>query len=211
MQQGDKNQSIRILIVEDDPLIAEDLSSLLSDADYYIAGIAHNAPESIEMIGKLIPDAVLLDINLGKKGSGIEVARWINQNKPLAFVYITGSADDTTLSHAKLTHPGGYLLKPFTGPDVKVALEVAISNFKEKSSGQQSGIDLKAINASLSFPLSFRELDILSGLFEGLSNKGLGEKLFVSENTVKTHLQSIYEKLGVNSRTEALAKIRQFR
>jgi DNA-binding NarL/FixJ family response regulator len=202
------DSNFKVLVVVDDPFIAEDLQRLLMDADYLVE-VLHKAAQLVETLSAWKPDLVLLDINLGAGASGIDIARWINANHPIPFVYLTSYADQNTLKDARETFPGGYLLKPFTGPDVLVAIEIAMSNFYKDVSGPVGLIDLNTLNSYLQFPLSEREYDILAGLTEGLSNKGLAEKLFISENTVKTHLQHIFEKLNVKSRTEAIARIRQ--
>lgn len=199
---------VKILIVEDDPIIAENLSQILSANDF-MTGIAHEADDAILQLQAWKPDAALLDINLGSKASGIDIARWIKENHPIPFVFLTSYADKNTIELAKETRPGAYLLKPFTGPDVTVALEIALANFNDSELFRFETMDVHTINKRLEFSLSQREFEILVGLSEGLSNKGLSEKLFISENTIKTHLHSLFTKLNVKSRIGAIARIRQ--
>jgi DNA-binding NarL/FixJ family response regulator len=201
--------SKKVLIVEDDPFIAEDLRGFLLEFGYAVPAIARNMEEAIHAIEKWQPQAVLLDINLGRQTSGLDIARWINEHHPMPFIYLTGYADDGTVREASGTHPGAYLLKPFTGPDIKIALEIAISNFQAQTGVLAGPIMPDTINPRLPHPLSEREADVLNALAEGLSNQGIAKKLFISENTVKTHLQHIFDKLEVKTRTEALYKIRQ--
>jgi two-component system, response regulator PdtaR len=200
--------NLRILIVEDDPLIAEDLNNLLLDAGYQVS-IAHEMKKAVSLILTWKPEIAILDINLGGGATGIDIAHWINANYPMPFIYLTSYADESTLKSAKETHPGSYLLKPFTGTEIKVAIEICMSNFYDSTSVQAGIPALETLNRYLVNPLSQREYEIFEGLREGLSNKGLSDKLFISENTVKTHLKSIFEKLDVKSRTEAIARIRQ--
>ena len=201
--------SKKVLIVEDDLFIAEDLRGFLLEFGYAVPAIARSMEEAIHAIEKWQPQAALLDINLGQPASGLDIARWINEHHPMPFIYLTSYADDGTVQEASGTHPGAYLLKPFTGPDIKVALEIAISNFQAQTGAPSGPIKPAAINPRLPHPLSEREADVLNALAEGLSNQAIAQKLFISENTVKTHLQHIFEKLEVKTRTAALYKIRQ--
>lgn len=198
----------KVLVVEDDPLIAEDLRILLCDNGYSVV-VAHAKDEAVMHLTANKPDLVLLDINLGGGSTGVDIARWINANHPIPFIYLTSYADQTTLQQAKDTHPSAYLLKPFTGPDIKVSIEIALSNFYYSSATSPGLFDISILNSYLDSPLSEREIEILNGLNQGLSNKGLADNLFISENTVKSHLKSIFEKLNVKSRTEAIVRIRQ--
>jgi len=119
--------SFRILIVEDDPLIAEDLSGMVSDLGYEVVGKAFSAESALLKIKNLQPDLILLDIELSGDMTGIEVAEIINTtHKGLPFIFITSYYDDQTVSRAKKTNPSGYLLKPFDERDIKVALTLAI-------------------------------------------------------------------------------------
>lgn len=199
---------IKILIVEDDPIIAENLGQILSTNGFETSSV-HEMENAIDQLQSWNPSAALLDINLGTRASGIDIARWINKNHPIPFVFLTSYADKNTLEQAKETRPGAYLLKPFTGPDVTVALEIALANFNGSGLFSFEMPDINTMNRQLEVPLSPREFEIMIGLSEGLSNKGLSEKLFISENTIKTHLHSIFSKLNAKSRTEAVARMRQ--
>jgi DNA-binding NarL/FixJ family response regulator len=199
----------KVIIVEDDPLIAEDLKGFLTDSGFLVVGVAHSMEESVSAIRLLKPEAAVLDINLGKSSSGVDLARWINLFHPIPFIYLTSYSDDGTVQEARDTHPGGYVLKPFTGPEIKVSLEIAISNFYGKDGRRARPKGTDEINNYLKNPLTERELAIVAPLEEGLSNQEIAGKLFISENTVKTHLQHIFEKLDVRNRTEAIWKIRQ--
>jgi DNA-binding NarL/FixJ family response regulator len=200
----------RILIVEDEPLIAEDIAGYLEESGFGVAGMAGNAAEAISLIDTENPDAVLLDINLGDGPDGIYVANHIRTHSERPFVFLTSFADKTTLERAKLTIPAGYLLKPFNGADLMTSLEVAIFNHMNRSGGNKLQLTIQDINSTLPQPLSQREFDLLQLLREGHTNKEIADALFISVNTVKTHLQNLFTKLDCKNRTEAIFKISRF-
>lgn len=199
--------TIQILIVEDEPLIAEDISEYLSNVDYSVLGIAYNKVQALEVLDNQIPDMVLLDINLGGNLDGIELAHLINEKYPVPFIFLTSYAHKSILDLAKVTRPVGYLLKPFTERDLFSSIEIGLYNFSQ--SAQPRNFHLDRINSELLTPLTEKEFQALQGIFEGCTNKQMAEKHFVTVNTIKTHLQNLYEKLGVRSRSEAIVKLRE--
>ena len=192
-----------ILVVEDEPLIAEDIAGYLLESGFEVAAIANSAQEAIDQLDRNIPDALLLDINLGEGMDGIELAGIIRKKLNIPFVFLTSHADKTTLDRAKLTIPAGYLLKPFDGNDLMTSLEIAI--FTHLKNGEKNSDELNI----LPVPLSQREFDILTLLQTGKTNKEMADSLFISVNTVKTHLLHLFEKLDVGNRTQALFKIKE--
>lgn len=197
-----------VLIVEDEPLIAEDIQGYLTESGFTVSGIANNGAQALLSLERQIPDAVLLDINLGSAPDGIELAEMIRQKHNLPFVFLTSHGDKATLERAKLTFPAGYLLKPFNGPDLMVSLEVALYNHFFKQNGNPLET-IEFFNTQLPTPLSLREFELVQLLRTGKTNKEIAEELFISINTVKTHLQHLFDKLNVNNRTQAVFKIRE--
>ncbi len=200
-------RTYRILIVEDEPLIAEDIRAYLEENDFSVSGIAHTGDEALEMLETSPPDAILLDINLGEGPDGIAIAEEIRNRWQLPFVFLTSHADRDTLFRARQTFPAGYLLKPFDGLDLMTALEIALFNHLNGQNNQI--ISLEKINEVLPTSLSQREFDLLLKLREGKTNKEIAEASFISVNTVKTHLQHLFDKLDVRNRTQALFRIKE--
>jgi len=118
----------RLLIVEDEPIIARDLSYMLEDLGYEVIGIAHSANDAMEILQKEAVQLVLLDINLAGSLSGIDLAHWINQKLQLPFIFLTSYSDKETLTKAKITEPYGYLVKPIEEQNLKSTLEIAQYN-----------------------------------------------------------------------------------
>lgn len=198
-----------ILVVEDEPLIAEDIAGYLLESGFEVAAIANSAQEAIDQLDRNIPDALLLDINLGEGMDGIELAGIIRKKLNIPFVFLTSHADKTTLDRAKLTIPAGYLLKPFDGNDLMTSLEIAIFTHLKNGEKNSDELNLESLNNILPVPLSQREFDILTLLQTGKTNKEMADSLFISVNTVKTHLLHLFEKLDVGNRTQALFKIKE--
>lgn len=198
-----------ILIVEDEPLIAEDIQGYLEESGFAVLGIANSGAVALEMLSKTKPDALLLDINLGSGPDGIELAGIIRKEYQLPFVFLTSHADKATLERAKHTFPAGYLLKPFDGSDLMTSLEIALFNHFNQLPSTAQEFTLNQFNEKLPNALSDREYELLLLLKTGVTNKEIAEQLFISINTVKTHLQHLFEKLDVKNRTQAIFRIRE--
>jgi len=199
--------SIKALIIEDEPLIAEDIRDYLSSMDYQPMDVAYSKEQALKHLEKYDLDIVLLDINLGGKTDGIEIAKVINEKYKIPFVFLTSYSDKSTLEMAKVTYPWGYLVKPFQEHDLYTTLEIAIFNFSRSIKPNNWSID--SINKKMNQPLTQKEFEILTDLYDGKTNKKLAELHFVSINTIKTHLKNIFEKLDVSTRTAAISKFHQ--
>lgn len=201
---------IRILIVEDDPLIAADIEQCLNNIDFSISGIAYDPDEALFQLNNNTPDAVILDINLGEEKDGVDIAAIIHKDYHLPFIYLTSHADRSTLDRAKKTFPSGYVVKPFDEKDLLSNLEIALYNHAQRQTAVQPQLSLVLINKHLMKPLSEREFDVLQHMYEGKTNNQMAESMFVSVNTIKTHIANIYLKLDVPSRTAAIARVRSW-
>lgn len=197
--------AIRILIVEDEPLIAAEIASCLNQIDYLVCGKAYNLATARAMLESLQPDAVIVDINLEGGQEGIELAAHIHEQYHIPFIFLSSYADRPTLEAAKVCEPAGYIVKPFTEKGLLASLEIALYNFAQRRKNQLPSLQLDHLNRNLLTPLTQREFDLLGLIWEGYTNQQMAEKLFVSVNTVKTHLKNLYLKLDVNSRTGAIA------
>ena len=116
----------RVLIVEDEALIARDLEATLQDMAYEVTGLAASSREALESASELCPDVVLMDIRLRGETDGIETADVLRQCFRVPVVYLTAHADDETLQRAARTRPYGYLVKPFQAAEVKSTIEIAL-------------------------------------------------------------------------------------
>lgn len=195
---------IKVLIVEDEPIIAQNIKAILQHVNYTVVGIAYNKEQAINFLQNTKPDIALLDINLGNNTDGIKIAEYIIQHNQIPFLYLTSYSNKIILDKVKHTLPMGYIVKPFDEADIYTSIEIALSNFK----GIKKTLSIKIINKKLPVKLTRTEFEILKEIYQGKSNSIISENNFVSVNTIKTHIKNIYEKLNVNSRPEAIVKIR---
>jgi DNA-binding NarL/FixJ family response regulator len=201
--------AIRILIVEDEPLIAAEVEACLSQADYQVCGKAYDRATAKAMLRSQQPDVVILDINLEGGLEGIELAAQIHRDNHIPFLFLTSYASPDVLDAAKVTEPAGFIVKPFTEKGLLASLEVAIYNFAQRRKTSLPTLQRETINQRLLSPLTQREFDLLALLWEGYTNHQMAERLYVSINTVKTHLKNCYLKLEVNNRTAAIVKAQE--
>ena len=200
---------IQILVVEDEALVAAMIREALADTEYNVRTVAFDKASAEKYLQDEHYDAALLDINLDGKHDGIEIGRLIRDKYQMPFLFLTAHADDRTLQNAKLTEPAGYIVKPFTERELKAGLDIALYNFKANRKNAVGVPDFQKLNVFLPEPLSEREIEVLEQIFAGKSNKEIASSLFISINTVKSHLARLYSKFSVNSRTSLLASIRE--
>ncbi len=198
---------IRILIVEDDLFIAQDIQEHLENMDYEVCATAYDAAGALTQLTKIVPDLVLLDINLGAGKDGIDVAETIRSTYQIPFVFLTSYANKTILERAKHTRPYGYIVKPFDEKNLFATIEIALYNHAQR--WQPASWTPDQVNRKCQSDFTAKEVEILQDIFEGKTNRQLSEKHFISMNTVKTHVFRIYDKLQVHSRSEAMATLRR--
>lgn len=117
---------IRVLIVEDEPIIAADLEDRLIEMGYWVAQVCHSGEEALSFLQQYMVDLVLMDIQLGGQLDGIETATKIRESLTVPIIYLTSNTDESHFIRAQLTHPSAYLSKPYRGKDLKHAIELAL-------------------------------------------------------------------------------------
>lgn len=125
----------KILISEDEVIIAEDLAACLEELGYQTCGI-DSGENILEMIRTMQPDLVLLDVNLKGEADGIEIGSRIREEFDIPFIYLTAYADKATLDRAKKTEPDGFLAKPFDEKNLRSAIELAL--YKHDTAGNKT-------------------------------------------------------------------------
>jgi DNA-binding NarL/FixJ family response regulator len=204
---------IRIVVVDDHALFRRGLISLLSEMpDFVVVGEAVNGQESLPIIDRLKPDMILLDINMPVL-NGIQTLDAIRKTHPdQKILMLTISQNDEDLIGAIVSGANGYLLKN-TEPEVlrTTILQVMMGN--SVLSPEVTARVLSAVRRSHSERaqslLSDREIEVLRCLARGQTTSQIAATLYISENTVKTHIRHILEKMEVNNRAEAVARAAQ--
>ncbi len=202
-------QAIRILVADDHAIFRDGLRKLLEVADdVTIVGEASNGVECVKMLAKFKPDILLLDLRMPEK-DGLGVLEEVNfDSLPTRVIVLTAAEDDRDVVRAMRLGARGVVLKQsasdlllksirkvFDGEiwlDNRMTAEVIDAFKKSSESGQRREKPL----------LSDREKEIVQLVAQGFRNREIGEKLFISEQTVKNHLHNIFDKLGVSDRLE---------
>jgi DNA-binding LytR/AlgR family response regulator len=140
------SDKVSILIVEDESLIALDLSAGLQRDGYHIAGIADHDTGALTIFQQEEVDIVLMDIHLRGKKDGVDTARELLRIRPVPIVYLTALTDDRTVDRVKTTHPAAFLTKPYNMAGVRIAIEVALANFTAAKEQQQGAASVISIN-----------------------------------------------------------------
>jgi len=198
---------IKILIVEDEPLIAEDIKECLENMDYEVVSVSYNMEDALKVLENNPPDFALLDINLGNNTDGIIIAEIINEKYQIPFIYLTSYSAKSILEQVKHTLPMGYVVKPFDEGDLYSSIEIALFNYKKIV--KPNTISIKMVNDNIVDDLTNKEFEILLCLYHGCTNQIMADKHFVSINTIKTHVSKIYDKMGTHSRSATIVKVRE--
>ncbi|MFZ1784017.1 MAG: response regulator transcription factor [Ferruginibacter sp.] len=201
--------NLKILIVEDEPVIAENISIYLDNNDFEVSAIAYDSDEAMLQLKNNTPDAAILDINLESDKDGIDIAGYINREIQIPFLFLTSYSDKNTLDKAKLVKPSGYIVKPFNEKTLLASLEIAISNFASEKNSTQPALSMEKINRQLLSPLSEREFEVAQLVYNGITNSQIAQQSFISLNTVKSHLKSIYLKVDANTRYGVIIRLRE--
>lgn len=128
---------VRILIVEDEILLAKDIQNRLEDCNYEIVGIAPSVDKALALISTIPEiDIILLDITLKGDKDGIHLAQIINEKYEIPFIFLTSHADSDMVNRAKAVKPYAYILKPFNDLQVSIAIDVALGSFYDKTPGK---------------------------------------------------------------------------
>lgn len=129
---------VKILVVEDEIIIADDICDILSELGYHTLEPVINYTEAIEAIEKHKPDLAILDIQLAGRQDGIDLAWKIKEDYDLPFIFLTSNADPATVERAKKVAPPAYLVKPFNKDDLYTSIEMALYNYSVNSGFTQS-------------------------------------------------------------------------
>jgi len=202
---------MRILIADDHPVVREGLSAMLSRKhDIQVVGEAGNGSEAIDKAKELQPDIILMDLRMPEV-DGVEAMHQITAENPdIKFIVLTTYDNDEHIFKGIEAGARAYLLKDAPREDLFKAIRAVYKG----ESLIQPAIAGKVLarfaelsrQAEVPDSLSERELEVLTLMANGAPNKKIATELFITESTVKSHVQTVFQKLGVNSRTEAISE-----
>lgn len=184
-------KNIKILIIEDEFIIATNIKLLLQKEGYNICGIANNYESALCICKEKKPDLILSDLFLKNSKSGIQAINDINkqENRQVPVIIITAYSHDDVLDKALKIEPLYFITKPFTEAQIIAAVKLALKTIKSISKENCP---------------SKREVEILKYLAKGFSSKEISEKLCISPNTVETHRKNLMHRYCTNSSAELI-------
>lgn len=199
---------IRILLADDHPVVRTGLRAMLAgEPDLGVVGEAATPTEAIDLVIERAPHVVLMDLQFGTSQSGADATRTIRGlEAPPAVLVLTNYDTDGDILGAVEAGASGYLLKD-TPPEELIAAIRAAAAGETALAPAIAGRLLARMRAPQS-SLSVRETEVLRFVAAGATNNDIAERLHISDATVKSHLVHIYTKLGVSSRTAAVAVAR---
>ncbi|RLD77758.1 MAG: DNA-binding response regulator [Bacteroidetes bacterium] len=139
---------VKIVVVEDEIVIADNICEILTDLGYDVAEPAISYSEALQTINEHKPDLAIIDINLRGKKDGIDIAQTLKSDYCFPYIFLTSNTDKRTVDRAKKVTPSAYLVKPFSKDELYTAIEIAISNF-EKKTAESDLNDITTLNQSL--------------------------------------------------------------
>lgn len=199
---------IRIVIVDDHPTVRLGLESILNGfGDFEVVGLAESGAQALQVCRQYQPDVILMDLAMPQM-DGFEATRLVREVCPQSRVLIlTSSEKDMDVAKALEAGATGYLLKNAGVTEIIGAIRAAYAGKRSMSPEALEGlIRIRTNPPPLEEPLSDREREILILLTQGLSNAQIALELSLAVSTIKFHLGSLYRKLNVFSRAEAISK-----
>ena len=205
-------EKIRVLVADDHALFRKALAAVFADEnDVELVGEASDGEEAVRMAAELVPDVVLMDVRMPKI-LGIEAARQIKSEQPTTkIVMLTVSDEEEDLFEAIKAGASGYLLKEVDPSEIAEALRQIHEGHSllspavaSKLVSEFAAISKRTDERAMRPTLTDRELEVLRLAADGLTNRQIGRRLGISENTVKNHIRNILEKLHLHSRMEAV-------
>jgi two-component system NarL family response regulator len=211
-QRVNPGEPIRVAVVDDQELFRRGLTMLLGvEEDIEVVGEAGDGVAATELAATAVPDVILMDVRMPKR-SGIEACGSIKDVAPSAkIIMLTVSDEEADLYDAVKNGASGYLLKDSSIDEVAQAIRVVadgqslispsmavklLDEFKQMTRSDRQQVPTPR--------LTERELEVLKLVAQGLNNREIAKRLFISENTVKNHVRNILEKLQLHSRMEAV-------
>ena len=185
---------MKILIVEDERIVAQNISDLLTAEGFEVAGVADNYDRGLELFFRTKPGLVLCDVRIKGTLSGVDLMKHLKKSFDFRIIYVTAYGDEALLADAMTTTPEAFVIKPYTEKQLLVSIRLAMGSAKASSANSHDDPKMQAYQE-----LSLREKQILCLVGKGKSSKEISEELFISLLTVETHRKNILKKMEFGS------------
>jgi two-component system, NarL family, response regulator DevR len=208
--QGGERGRIRVFLLDDHEIVRRGVRELLeAEADIEVIGEAGTAASALARIPALQPDVAVLDVRL-PDGDGVTVCREIRSKMPeVACLMLTSFGDDEALFDAIMAGAAGYVLKQIRGTDLVGAVRTVAGGDSmldpEAASKVMARMRDQAVKSDPLAGLTGQERKILELIGDGLTNRQIGERMYLAEKTVKNYVSALFAKLGMERRTQAAA------
>jgi DNA-binding NarL/FixJ family response regulator len=213
-----ESKTLSVLIADDETTVLEALATVLTRLGYLVAGTARDGAEAVELVRSTPADFLVLDISMPVM-DGIEAARVIVAEKPLPIIISTGVTDEVTIEAARQVPVQAFLTKPFRKEQLRASIAIALTQWEhqreaerklqsllESGSASSGSVPRISEEAARQFGLTRREFEVLCRIAEGKSNAEIGETIGAATRTVDKHVEHIFDKLAVKTRTAAVAR-----
>lgn len=199
---SDQPARVTVLVADDHPAVLEAVATYLQEHGIDVVGRAQDGEEALELITRRLPQVAVVDVRMPKLG-GIEVARRLRGRTETHLVLFSGYGDRALLLEALDAGVRGFVLKEAPLDDLVRAINALVAGDSYVDPVLAGSL---AASVSEHVPeLTAREREVLRLLADGLSNEEIGKRLFISAETVRTHLRKAMDKLGAETRTQAVA------
>ncbi|MCI9080566.1 MAG: response regulator transcription factor [Lachnospiraceae bacterium] len=207
---------LEVLLVDDEPLLLESLEIILTMNQINVTGMAHDGKEALSILRDRHCQLALVDLNMKGMG-GIELIQRIKEEFPgIRILVLTTFYDDKNITDAITAGADGYLLKG-SGKDAVLSAingimggqNVIEHKVMERMAALLKKKEIPETNGDLMSELTIREKEICMLVSQGLNNKQIAERLYLSEGTVKNYISSIYDKTGIHDRSKLIVSIKE--
>lgn len=189
----------KILIIEDELIVATTIKNLLDKQGYDVCGIAMNYHEGQQLFTQCSPDLVLCDIKIKGEKSGVELIADLKKFYQFFLIYLTAYGDEAYLKMANETKPDAFLIKPYTDHQLLTSVQFILQRMDDENTRLPASDLLKH--------LSKRELEIVQFALSGKSRTEIANHLNRSIYTIDTHFKNIIRKTGVSSTTQLIVEL----
>ncbi len=218
-----KAPELSILLTEDEPDVARYITTVLKTLGHRVVAVASEGHEAVDLALKLSPDLVIMDIDLPKM-NGATAARKILERSSVPVIICTGRSDDDALESLRALNVQAYLNKPFSAVQLKSAIAITLAQYDLHDQARRKILELSGVlekggglaDAAVltaqrlqEIGLTKREAEVLHWVAQGKSNGDIAIILESSPRTVAKHIEHVFLKLGVESRTAAVAEARR--
>jgi DNA-binding NarL/FixJ family response regulator len=202
--------AVTVLLVDDHPVVRDGVTLLLTDAGLQVVGQASSLAEGMRLTGSVRADVLVVDVALGD-GSGLDLVRLVRRKRPgMGIVVLTMHDDDATLLAALDAGASSLVLKTSSSEEV-LAMVRRAATAPDSFTAAGLAEALHRRSRDVRPALTSRETEVLQRLAVGDSVAGIAKRLYLSESTIKTHIASLYAKLGAHNRASAVTAAVRFR